>query len=318
MLVLFRWGVFLVACAFLYVHLTGPKGSSLLGALADTPRQAGWWVLLGAVAALMPVNWGLESLKWRWLMRPVEPLRPLRAFLATMAGTSITFITPNRTGEFVGRVLFLSPENRVKGAFATALGSIAQFVVTLVAGALGLAALQLAGRSLPWPGGWTSSVLATLTVLVAAGSLVLYIQPGLLRQLLLMVPFLHRLERASAVLHGYQRHELLLVLGLSVLRYAVFAVQFVLALQLFSAGVPIGTALMAVPVIYLVSTLVPTVLLTELGVRGSAAVGFLVPLGGQAPQVLLATFLVWAVNLVLPAVAGSIILLLARIRTRST
>lgn len=75
---------------------------------------------------------------------------------------------------------------------------------------------------------------------------------------------------------------------------------------------------MAVPVIYLVSTLVPTVLLTELGVRGSAAVGFLVPLGGQAPQVLLATFLVWAVNLVLPAVAGSIILLLARIRTRST
>ncbi|MCB0771783.1 MAG: hypothetical protein KDB93_00205, partial [Flavobacteriales bacterium] len=75
-------------------------------------------------------------------------------------------------------------------------------------------------------------------------------------------------------------------------------------------------ALMTVPVVYLVSTLIPTMLLSELGVRGSVAVAMFAPLGGPAAMVLLASFGLWLVNLALPALAGALILLVARIRTR--
>lgn len=268
------------------------------------------------VLALMIVNWSIEAYKWHWLMVHVERIGPFRALVATVAGTSVGFVTPNRTGEFLGRVLFLAPENRVRGGFATALGSIAQFVATLVMGGMGLVVMQLLDRPLPWTSGWIPTMLVTLTALVSLGALLLYLYPGLLRQLLLQLPFLKRWEKASAVLNTYVRHELMAVLLLSLLRYAVFAVQFTLLLRMFTSGIALADALLAVPIVYLVSTLVPTVMLTELGVRGTAAVALLAPLGGDEAGVLLATTLLWLINIVLPALVGSMILLVARIRTK--
>lgn len=43
----------------------------------------------------------------------------------------------------------------------------------------------------------------------------------------------------------------------------------------------------------------------------------LTPMGGDEGMLLLASFLVWGVNLLLPAILGSSILLLARIKTRA-
>lgn len=316
LLLVFRWGIFLLACLFLYTHLSADKSRQALDALLHV-----WWNDIGllkliVVLGLMLVNWSVEACKWHWLMKPVERVGPLRALIATVAGTSVGFVTPNRTGEFLGRVLFLAPENRVRGGFATALGSIAQFVTTVVLGGLGLLAMQLLHRPLPWTSGWIPTMLVTLTALVSLGALLLYLYPGLLRQLLLQLPFLRRWEKASAVLNTYARHELLVVLLLSLLRYAVFAVQFMLLLRIFTNGITFADALLAIPVVYLVSTLVPTMMLTELGVRGTAAVALLAPLGGDEAGVLLATTLLWLINIVLPALLGSMILLVARIRTK--
>jgi uncharacterized membrane protein YbhN (UPF0104 family) len=315
LLLVFRWGIFLLACGFLYSQVQADKGTRALDALQALPGDGRAMLLVALVGLLVFVNWGIEALKWRLLVTHLQAITFGRAFIATVAGTSIGLITPNRTGEFVGRVLFLDPEHRFAGAFATALGSIAQFVVTLVAGGLALVLLMALGHALPWPAGWYSSALVSLTALVSAGALVLYLFPGLLRHLLLLVPLLQRLKKASSVLDTYARRELLAVLGLSVLRYAVFTTQFVLLCVAFHVGTSVGTAMLAIPVVYLVSTLVPTVLLTELGVRGSAAVAFFAPLGGDEGAVLLATTLLWLLNLVLPAAAGSVLLVTARIRT---
>jgi uncharacterized membrane protein YbhN (UPF0104 family) len=118
------------------------------------------------------------------------------------------------------------------------------------------------------------------------------------------------------VLARFGRGELLVVLLLSAMRYAVFGLQFVLLLGCFGAGVPVWSMVLGVPLIYLIATLIPSVMLTELGVRGSVAVAVLSPLGGDAGLVLLATSVLWMINVALPASVGSLILLLARIRTR--
>lgn len=305
--------MFVLACAFLYSHLYADKGNQAL--LASLEQR--WALVLGPLAVvvllMVPVNWGLEALKWRMLVAPVATVSRARAFAATIAGTSVGLITPNRTGEFLGRVLFLPPQGRVAAGFATALGSIAQFVITLVAGGIGLVWLAVRPDLVPWSGNGYILALATLTATVAGGALVLYVFPGYLRQLILLVPFLHRLEKASAVLIGFSRSALLGILALSALRYLVFLLQFVLLLRVFQSGVPVAGALVGIPVIYLISTLVPTVMLTEVGVRGSAAVALLGPLGGSDGAVLLATFTLWLVNLVFPAVIGSVLILAARI-----
>ena len=104
------------------------------------------------------------------------------------------------------------------------------------------------------------------------------------------------------------------VLLLSVLRYAVFTVQFLVLLMVF-ADLTITEALFAIPVAFLVSTLIPTVMLTELGVRGSVAVALISPQLAQDRGVFLASTALWLVNIAVPALAGSIILLMARIRS---
>jgi hypothetical protein len=312
---LFRWGIFLLACGFLYDQLIDIKGTQAMDGLRALWHHGQGLPLLVLMLIGMVLNWTVESVKWRVLMRPVERIDAWRAFLGTIAGTSLALVTPNRTGEFIGRVLFLRPEARVAGAFATALGSMSQFAVTLIMGSAGLLFLLFAEVHLPWTTSpWITGVLSSLTLLVVVGTLVVYFHPQLVGQLLLMVPLLRSLHRPAQVLSQVPTAALRWVLTLSALRYLVFAGQFVGMLWWLEVQVPLPVMVAAVTVIYLVSTLIPTMLLTELGVRGSVAVGILAPLGGDAALVLLATFSVWAINLVLPALAGSVILLFSPIR----
>jgi len=316
LLMVFRWGIFLLACVFLYVRLFGPKGILANGGLGRIMEGELPWPTVLICVVLMFVNWAVEAVKWRALLTRVEHLSFLRAFTSTIAGTSVGLVTINRTGEFLGRVLFLAPEDRVAGSFASALGSMAQFVVTLLFGGLGLVALTILHIPLPWPSGWISGMLATLTALVTCAALVLFLHPGLFRQLLLIVPFLRRFERASFVLSQFERSDLITILLLSAGRYIVFGSQYVLLLSAFGAGLDPFTSMAAITVIYLIATLIPSIMLTELGVRGSVAVAVLEPMGILGGIALIATSCLWIINVAAPACAGSLILLFARIRTK--
>ena len=270
------------------------------------------WAVIGGALVLMVVNWGTEAIKWRLLVRTVEPIPFGRAFLATIAGTSIGMITPNRVGEFVGRILFLAPENRIPASFATAVGSISQFVVTVVMGTIGC--IGVFGRAGALGMGPLGIAMIALCTVVAIGTLVLYFNPDLLHALVARLPVVRKWERHAAVLDRFGSPLLARVLLLSVLRYAVFTVQFLVLLMVF-ADLPITEALFAIPVAFLVSTLIPTVMLTELGVRGSVAVALISPQLAQDRGVFLASTALWLVNIAVPALAGSIILLMARIRS---
>lgn len=317
LLIVFRWGIFLLACAFLYTRFAGAKGIATRTALHSLWERSEGLPLLWAVFLLMLLNWWIESYKWRLLMSPVEHIRPWKAFLATIAGTSVGLVSINRTGDLFGRVLFLKPGNRIRGGFSTALGSVAQFVVTLLAGGVGLLCLVYADLPLPWASHWMSNVLVTFTTLAVVAVMTLYFSPGLFRQILLHLPILRRLERASNVLDQHTPRELRMVLFLSASRYAVFTTQFIWLLYGFGVGVSIPAMAIAVSVTYLIATLIPTLMLTELGVRGSVAISVLEPMGATDSAVLLAVSCLWAINVALPACVGSVVLLMARIRTNS-
>src|SRR3546814_20428702 len=49
-----------------------------------------------------------------------------------MAGLTLAIFTPNRVGEYGGRILYLERGNRVKGAFAMWVGAFSQMLVTNV------------------------------------------------------------------------------------------------------------------------------------------------------------------------------------------
>ena len=51
--------------------------------------------LFGAVL-LIPVNWGLEALKWKTAIKSTYPISFINAFKAVLSGISISVTMPNR------------------------------------------------------------------------------------------------------------------------------------------------------------------------------------------------------------------------------
>jgi uncharacterized membrane protein YbhN (UPF0104 family) len=84
----------------------------------------------------MFVNWFLEAGKWKYLMSHIEPISFYRAIESVFCGLTLAIFTPNRLGEYGGRVFFLSPKRRIVGIVAMSVGSIGQLVLTNVFGAI--------------------------------------------------------------------------------------------------------------------------------------------------------------------------------------
>jgi hypothetical protein len=118
-----------------------------------------------------------------------------------------------------------------------------------------------------------------------------------------------------SVIHTYNSGELIHVLLLSLCRYCLFAFQYYLLLRLFSLEVPLIDGLILISSIYFVMALVPSVALSELGIRGSVALFFFgnyfVSCGIADDQmsfgIISASFLLWIINLAVPAIAGSLV-----------
>ena len=103
-------------------------------------------IILIGILLLMPINWLLETWKWQRLVRGVEGISFGRSIKAVMAGVTVGTLTPNRAGEFAGRILFVSPENRAKASYLTIFGDTGQFCATVIFGIAGLLMIGTSGN----------------------------------------------------------------------------------------------------------------------------------------------------------------------------
>ena len=71
-------------------------------------------------------------------------------------------------------------------------------------------------------------------------------------------------------------------------------------------------AFRSIALMYCCVSVIPSFALAEWGVRGSMALLFIVPLGGQPTQIVAATVALWLVNVAVPAASGAVITMLRR------
>jgi len=103
----------------------------------------------------------------------------------------------------------------------------------------------------------------------------------------------------------YSYRELMIIILLASFRYLIFTTQFYLLLVLFEVPVSYPTAMIMVSMTFFVMAVVPTIALTEIGVRGAVATFFFGLVTTKLPQVINATLSLWLINLVIPALAGA-------------
>jgi hypothetical protein len=279
---------------------------------ASTGKEA--WKLL-AVIMLMFVNWGIEARKWQVLLSGLHRISFLQSFKAILSGVAFSLNTPNRIGEYGGRVLFIPAENRIRAISLTIAGSFSQLLVTLSLGAAGLfflsdefARTEIFNALRIW-----MTVLKTLVIFAVVVGFVIYFRLSWLIRGVEKLPGLERLVKHIAVLEGMNVTILLRVLTLSLTRFMVFIIQYVLMLQLMQVEISWWQGFWSVSVLFLLLATIPTIALLELGLRWEYSIVLFSLFSTNIVGMYAAATGIWLINLVLPAMAGSLFLLGIRI-----
>jgi Lysylphosphatidylglycerol synthase TM region len=304
-------------------------GYSIYRQLSHEPKLSGHWqhikdVINGggkgylmATLALMMVNWGLESKKWQILTSHVQPTSFWTAIKSVMAGVSFTMLTPNRMGEFLGRVLFLPDGSRIRAATLMVLSSLSQLVITLLCGVAGVLALmmlspEIKAQTLGWSNLLVNSLLYGSFLVILIG-LFIYFNIGWFIRQIEKLPAFSKYAYYMHIIGEIHYVELLKILSISILRYSVFLVQYALVFQFFEVGIPILPLVAGTAVMFLMLAIIPTIALVELGVRGQVSLFVFGLFSNNSLEILVATAVIWIINIIFPAVAGSFMLLTVKL-----
>lgn len=309
-IIIFAFGY--IISEVLYKHKTTGIFDFLNGLMNNAKHP----LLLFAVL-LMPFNWGIEIFKWGYLMKPLEQLGLKDAVSAVLSGVTVSIFTPNRIGEFGGRVFVLKQENRWQGVVLTIAGSMSQLVVTIVTGCLAMLFF--------YPALGFEPVYEYLIIVSAVAGFIiiciLYFNMSVIYALLLRFGVKEQVLKYIRIIKTLGVRKLANVLVLSFMRYIVFSLQFYLLFLWCGLELPLLHSLMLTSVIFFFLTAVPTIALSEFGVRGTIAVfvfGLYALSFSSLPAfydmaVVSAAFFLWVINLAVPAVVGSVFVLRLRI-----
>lgn len=265
---------------------------------------------LVAVIVLMIVNWSIEAFKWKLSVQQIQQVNFFTAFKAILSGTSFSVTTPNRVGEYLGRVLYMKEGNRLKAVSLTIAGSMSQLIVTLFMGWIGLIVLRGPIESSHMLSGiWIRAIIyGVLFVLLILT--VFYFRLSLIIRVIDRLPALKKYTWLIQALEEFNATLMVQLLSLSAVRFLVFIIQYYLLFRLFGVDVSWWQGMWAVSVSFLVMAVIPTIaLFTDLGLRGQVSLKLLGLFSGNNLGISLASVSIWFINLIVPALAGSLLIL---------
>ncbi len=308
---------------FIYYEIFYKKNGVELWNTYQTQLQDSnpWWIAVAFF--LMPINWLLEALKWRRLADVFEHFSVWLAFKAVLAGAAIGIFTPNRVGEYGGRLLFTPKEKAIETVVATLLGSFSQLLALLGGGLIGLYFfLEMFFPELHY-----IVLLLFVASLVGYGIILFFfynvdlllnafkrIYYFLENKILLRFSENKYFQIGFSLVKGWLKHVKVLrnfttkqlseALLMAFLRYIVYSLQYFCVLQFMGIHVEIGISAACIATIFLLQTCLPLPPVTGLFARGGTAVYIWGFSSANEVAVLATTFGLWIINIIIPALLG--------------
>jgi hypothetical protein len=259
--------------------------------------------LLLACLSLVPVNWGIESYKWQQITSSVEPLSLGKAMRSVYSGLCVGNFAPGRATEFLAKILFFKPENRPAITLLHFANGMFQLSITILLGLFSLLykLQQIAGIST----GFLYFII-TFSLILLLLFFFFIIKFDTVQKWIIL-----RFNKSpeKEISYSFSTTLILKLLFFSLFRYFIFGFQFILILKLFYNG-PVTTDLLAsVTIYFLLTTILPMISFVEAAIR--AAIALIVFRDFQIPEValIISAVLLWLINIVLPSIAGYVIIL---------
>jgi hypothetical protein len=295
--------------AMLYYELFGKSNSAAIWETFHTrwrTHETGSWLL--CVLLFVPLNWALETMKWLPMIRKMLPMSFFRGFEAVLAGVTFSLFTPNRVGEYGGRILFVPQSEAPRAIFANLVGNWAQQIMLYAFGFLGYIYFIKTFWQVPYV--WL--LLLVFGILFIGLFLFCFLNLELIVPLVKKIGWIRRqkwLKKNVGIVRTFTRDELYRVLIWSFLRYAVYVVQYFFMLRFFDIQVNFVAAMACIATIYLLQTALPLPPVVSLLARGEIALSIWGLFETDKMTILATTFCLWFINLILPALLGLVLIL---------
>jgi hypothetical protein len=256
-----------------------------------------WCVLL----LLMAFNFLIESFKWSMVVSSNNTetsnnsISFSKAVKGVLVGQTFAFFTPNRIGEYAGRTLFLEEGKKLMGVSQLAWASYAQLLITIIVGSI---ALALNIGHYHWINGSLllgARIVLPFIILLSLGLFFYkYTWSGKLS-------FLNILQIKTGLKIN--------LLAVSLIRYFIFIIQYAWAAYMLQMNIDFISIAFSVSILFLFLSILPTISITELVVRGQLLLLILAPFYQDKMIIISLSSIIWGVNFLLPSMIGAILLL---------
>ena len=285
---------------YIYLKLTQQESISFSQFASTIQYKNGYYILL--FLGLAATNWAFEILKWQTVIFPVKKLTFWEAARQSLAALTVSLSTPNRIGDYGAKAYFFEAGKRKQVLLLNFFSHLSQMAITVIFGAWGLIyVVDSFGLSFS-----TTNIIVGLCVLLFFGIIgYVFKEKQLLIKGLSLVKMNKFIKNLSTALK-------LKTLLYSLVRYLIFSSLFYLLLKFFGAGIALSEAMPIIFAMYLLVSVVPTIFIFDVVVRGGIAVWLFSLAGILEWPILYAVMAMWLLNFVIPAIWGSFYVLTYR------
>ena len=254
------------------------------------------WLIL---FVLLCCNFLIEAIKWKIVVAETNPISIIKSLKMVIVGQAFAFFTPNRVGEYAGRTLFLDNGNKIMGMAQMGWASYAQLIITIFVGTIGLlincALYPLIDSKWLWGVQFFGPCIAIVAIFIF-----FYHRDWKGR-----LSFLNRVQINTKV-----KWKLLFF---SLLRYLVFMMQYIWVAFMLKMNIEIIPLVLSVSILFICLSILPTISITELVIRGQLLLMILAPFYSDKMMIISLSSFIWGVNFLIPSILGAFLTLGYRI-----
>ena len=290
----------------------------LLNVFINNPENI---LYLLAIIILTLFNWGSEVLKWKILIGKLVKIDTKIAIRSILGGVAASNITPFRVGGFFARVAHLPFRHRIRGIAILSIGDIAQLTTTILMGSASLFMLLYFREDDFTILDFKKSTMMACNVVAFFGTLVfcfIFMHLKSFALFLDKIPALQKVKKIWSVVAKLDHKKTVIqLLGISTFRLVVILLQYYLVFQLFGLSIDVTESMLITGALLMLYNFLPTLNILEMGLTRTGIFLVLLSMFLSPDLVTISLtlvltcslFVIWLVNLVLPAVFGSYYLL---------
>ncbi|WP_188462099.1 lysylphosphatidylglycerol synthase domain-containing protein [Marivirga lumbricoides] len=250
-----------------------------------------------AALLLMPFNYLMEVFKWQLSIKSLTYLPFKQATAGVLSGVSLGFVTPHAVGDYFAKIWSFSHEDRKKALGPILVARMSQMIPTLAFGAVAfIVFIQRKPVFDDYSSDYTSWLIPVAGLIAFLLLSFLFIKYGVKNKKWMYYFDLIRKLQLKSVAQ---------LVALSSVRYFIFSVQFMLLLSIFSFPISFQQQFLGIAFMFLAKSVLPTFnFFNDLGIREFSAVLYFETFDISAAPVILASLLLWLINIALPALIG--------------